>query len=252
MFKKISKLGGPILLAFFLVITACSPQNKNNNPTQSPSQEATSEQAAPTHESGLIVLSPFPTNTQEANVTAEATSGTPNSPSGNSPTSQPNGQPTGAPNSSPTNQATTPGVAASNTPAVAGTAPASSSSSGPADKYQFVTQNIPDKTQVRPGVEISMTWAVKNIGTTAWTTDYELRYFTGPANSAPNIVKFPKTIPPNTVANLTVEIVAPKATGDYDSWWKLTNAQGQNFGDVDLEFTVSNSPKNGTSATPST
>ncbi|HMD88110.1 MAG TPA: NBR1-Ig-like domain-containing protein [Anaerolineaceae bacterium] len=244
MFIKIPKLGGPILLAFILAITACSPQNNNNNPTQSPTQAATSEQAAPTHASGLIVLSPFPTDTQPANATAEATSGTPNSPAATAPI----GQPTGSPNSLPTNTASTPNVAASNTPAVVATTPPGSSSSGPADKYQYVSQNIPDKTQVRPGVEISMTWAVKNTGTTAWTTDYELRYFTGPANSAPNVVKFPKTVPPGTVANLTVEIVAPKSPGDYDSWWKLTNAQGQNFGDVDLLFTVTNTPK---SPTPS-
>ena len=247
MFKKIPKLGGPILLAFFLVITACSPQNKNNNPTQSLTQEATTEQADPTHESHLIELSPFPTNTQEANATAEAAATTPNSPDANAPT----GQPTGASNSVPTIQANIPVVAASGTQAVAATVPASSSGSGPADKYQYVSQNKSDKIQVRPGVQITITWAVKNVGTVAWTTDYSLRYFTGPANSAPNIIKFPKTVPPNSIANLTAVIVAPSNPGDYDSWWKLTNAQEQNFGDVDLEFTVTNTPKNGTSATPS-
>jgi len=246
MVKKISKLGGPILLAFFLVVTACSPQNKNNNPTQSPTQEATAEQAAPTSASHLIELSPFPTNTQAANGTAEATSTTPNSPGANSPTSQP----TGASNNIPTIQANPTGAAVTSTKAVAATVPAGSGS-GPTDKYQYISQNIPDKTQVRPGVEITITWAVKNIGTVAWTTDYTLRYFAGPSNSEPNTIKFPKTIPPNSIVNLTAVIKAPKTLGDYDSWWKLTNAQEQNFGDVDLEFTVTNSPKNGTSPTPS-
>jgi hypothetical protein len=247
MFKRISKLGGPILLAFILVITACSPQN-NNNPTQSPTQAATDAQGVPTHESHLIELSPFPSNTPEANETAEATSATAGTPDATLAA----GQPTSAPNSVPTIQANTPVVATTGTLAVAATIPASSSGSGPADKYQYVTQNVADKVQVRPGVEITITWAVKNVGTVAWTTDYTLRYFTGPANSAPNVVKFPKTVPPNSVANITAVIVAPKNTGDYDSWWKLTNAQGQNFGDVDLAFTVTNTPKNGASAaTPS-
>ncbi len=246
MFKKITKIGGPILLAFFLAITACSPQNKNNNPTQSSTQVSGTDQTAPTHESHLIELSPFPSSTPEANATIEATAGTPDA---NAPT----GAPTTASNGVPTLQPSTPVAAGSGTPPVAATAPPKSSGSGPADKYQYVTQNVPDKTQVRPGVEITMTWAVKNIGAAAWTTDYTLRYFTGPANSAPNIVKFPKTVPPGSVANLTVQIVAPSNPGDYDSWWKLTNAQGQNFGDVDLAFTVTNTPKSGTgtSATPS-
>ncbi|MDR3574481.1 MAG: NBR1-Ig-like domain-containing protein [Anaerolineaceae bacterium] len=251
MFKRIPKLGGPILLALILAVTACSPQNNNNPTTQSPTQAATSAQAAPTHTSHLIELSPFPSSTPEANATIQATAGTPDA---NAPTGQPNSQPTSAANSVPTIQANTPAAAASGTQTVAATATVSpsgsGSSSGPADKYKYVSQNYPDKTQVRPGVELTMTWAVENTGTTAWTTDYELRYFTGPANSAPNVVKFPKTVPPNTVANLTVEIVAPTNPGDYDSWWKLTNAQGQNFGDVDLMFTVTNTPKSGTSATP--
>jgi len=249
MFQKIVKSGGPILLAFFLLITACSPQNKNN-PTQSVTQDATSAQGAPTHESHLIVLSPFPSDTPEANATAVATSGTPDA---NAPTSAPNGGPTSAANNVPTLPAKTPVVATSGTPASAATVPAGSSS-GPVDKYQYVSQNIPDKIQVRPGVTITVTWAIKNIGTVAWTTDYTLRYFAGPPNSAPNIIKFPKTVPPGSIANITAAIVAPNVgvcPGDCDSWWKLTNAQEQNFGDVDLIFTVTNTPKSGISATPS-
>jgi hypothetical protein len=36
--------------------------------------------------------------------------------------------------------------------------------------------------------------------------------------------------------------------GDYTTWWKLTNPQFQNFGDVDFSFTVTNTPKAATAA----
>jgi hypothetical protein len=41
----------------------------------------------------------------------------------------------------------------------------------------------------------------------------------------------------------------PSEPGDYDLWFKLTNLAGQNFGDLDLVFTVSNNP---VKATPTT
>jgi hypothetical protein len=95
--------------------------------------------------------------------------------------------------------------------------------------------------KVSPGAVLTITWAIKNVGTIGWTPDYTIRYFSG-INAAKDFYPFPKTVPANAVVNLSVTINAPKAVGKYATWWKLTNPQGQNFGDVDFSFEVSTDP----------
>jgi outer membrane biosynthesis protein TonB len=148
-----------------------------------------------------------------------------------------------------TQPAEVPTQAAALTPPATGTQPAAPVSSTQ-DKAQYVSQNIADGVQVLPGRTITITWAVKNVGTVAWTTDYTLRYFAGPPVTGSQSIAFPKTIAPDATANLTVSIVAPATEGSYTSWWKLANAQGQNFSDVSLTFTVTNHPGSVPTATP--
>jgi hypothetical protein len=130
-------------------------------------------------------------------------------------------------------------VATSLTPVVNSALPASS---GAADKYQYIGQNIADKSQVKPGATITIQWSVKNTGTTAWTTDYSLRYFSG-VKAEETIYNLQKAVPAGQTTTLTVTLIAPSTLGDYNTWYKLTNKEGQNFGDVDFTFTVSNTPQ---------
>jgi hypothetical protein len=76
-----------------------------------------------------------------------------------------------------------------------------------------------------------------------------LRYFSG-IKSEKDSVNFLKAVPAGQTTTLSVSIVAPTAPGSYTTWWKLTNPQLQNFGDVDFTFTVTNTPSAATS-TPS-
>lgn len=141
--------------------------------------------------------------------------------------------------------------AAGTTPAAAGTAAATKAApaanagggTGPTDKYQFLGQTIADKIQVRPGTTMTITWTIKNAGTVGWTTDYSMRYFSG-IKAAKDFYNFSRAVPAEKSIDLTVTIQAPNVNGDYNTWWKLTNAQGQNFGDVDFSFTVTNTPSN--------
>jgi hypothetical protein len=114
---------------------------------------------------------------------------------------------------------------------------------GAADKYTYLGQNIADKTQLRPGRQVTVTWTVKNTGTNGWTKDYMLRYFSGPKPDK-DVYTFDKDVPAGGTINLTVTFTTPNDLGDYDLWFKLTNSQMQNFGDLDLAFTVTNSPNN--------
>ena len=119
--------------------------------------------------------------------------------------------------------------------------PTAGTKGGPkTDFYKYVGQNYPDNMKVSPGAVLTITWAIKNVGTIGWTKDYTLRYFSG-IKAQRDYYPFPQTVGANGVVNLSVTIAAPKAIGTYTTWWKLTNPQGQNFGDVDFNFEVSNS-----------
>ncbi|MBE0696517.1 MAG: hypothetical protein IH586_06305 [Anaerolineaceae bacterium] len=114
------------------------------------------------------------------------------------------------------------------------------------DKYQYLGQDIPDRSQFLPNRVVTITWTVKNVGTNGWTKEYILRYFSGPKPSK-DVYYFTKDVPVGDTINFIVTFTTPAAPGDYDLWFKLTNMAGQNFGDLDLVFTVSNNPVRATS-----
>jgi hypothetical protein len=150
----------------------------------------------------------------------------------------------------PTTDATGNNAAGGNTAGgnTAGGNAAAASGAGPADKYVFLGQSIPDKTQVRPGTQLTIIWTIKNDGAAAWSTDYTMRYFSG-IKASQDVYKFTKVVATDKTIDLMVTITAPSENGDYGTWWKLTNAQGKNFGDVDFSFTVTSNPTKAT-ATP--
>lgn len=110
-----------------------------------------------------------------------------------------------------------------------------------ADKAEWVSQNPADGTIVSPGQEFTTAWAVKNIGTTTWNTKYQLRYYLADAalRFSASDIKFPKEVKPGESVDLSVNMKAPGAGGDYTSIWVLTNDQGYNFYTLTLTIKVS-------------
>jgi hypothetical protein len=171
-------------------------------------------------------VSPTPTSTIEPSATP-APSDTPE------PTFPP--EPTTAPVSTAAPALTSPAL----TPAAVATQPVLNPAPAVPDKAQYVTQNFPDGYRFKPGTPVTIIWTVKNIGTVGWSTTYTLKYFAGEKGSK-NSIPFPKTVPPGGEVQLSVTFTVPKDLGSYTTWWKLVNAQGQNFSDVDFKFESSN------------
>lgn len=149
----------------------------------------------------------------------------------------------------------TPGVDAAGTPVTAGGAPTAAPTNAPVtggsgapDKYEYLGQNVADTTQILPNRAVSVTWTVKNSGTNAWTKEYTLRHFSGPAPDK-STYAFDKDVPAGGTINFTVTFTTPADPGTYDLWFKLTNAAGQNFGDLDLVYVVTSSPQKFTPTT---
>jgi hypothetical protein len=125
------------------------------------------------------------------------------------------------------------------TPAAVATQPVLNPAPAVPDKAQYVTQNFADGYRFKPGTPVTIIWTVKNIGTVGWSTTYTLKYFAGVKGSKTSI-PFPKTVPPAGEVQLSVTFTVPTVLGSYTTWWKLVNAQGQNFSDVDFKFESSN------------
>jgi len=88
---------------------------------------------------------------------------------------------------------------------------------------------IPDGTPMRQGERFIKTWRVRNAGTCTWR-GYALVFYSGDQMSAPPTVPIPDVVPPNTLVNVSVELVAPTRGGRQHSDWQFQDAAGRRFG----------------------
>lgn len=88
---------------------------------------------------------------------------------------------------------------------------------------------IPDDTPMRQGERFTKTWRVRNAGTCTWR-GYSLVFYHGDQMSAPPTVPIPDVVPPDTLVNVSVELVAPTRGGRQHSYWQFQDAAGQRFG----------------------
>ena len=108
------------------------------------------------------------------------------------------------------------------------------------DKASYESQSPLDNSHVERGAEFDISWYLLNTGTTTWTTDYSLRYFTGtnftkPGKGRWNLVQ---SVPPNTVGTCTVDAIAPENPVTYTMSVVLGNENDENFFIVDLTIVV--------------
>jgi hypothetical protein len=104
---------------------------------------------------------------------------------------------------------------------------------GPAgDRAVFVSDStIPDGSVIAPGAAFRKTWKLQNGGTTTWTTSYTLIFVSGEQMGTIVSVPLTQTISPGQQVEVSVDMVAPTATGKYQGYWKMKNASGQLFND---------------------
>lgn len=212
--RKSAVLG--CLVAFGLVLSACSQATPTVDPNEKITQVALTVQAELTR---VVALTPSvtPTIPPTATATMEPATAT----------------------------ATVPVATATNTQPAQPT-------QGP-DNLSYVSDvTVPDGSYWPPKKEFTKTWQVRNSGTTTWKKDvYKLIYIDGTLLGPVREVALTKDVKPGEEIQISVEMVAPADPGDYISYWKMTNADGQIFGDVlTVKFTVSNASPAAPTPTP--
>jgi hypothetical protein len=95
---------------------------------------------------------------------------------------------------------------------------------------------IPDGSRFPPGARMAKVWQVRNNGTCAWDTGYELIHVGGDLLGATSPAEVPTTAAGER-ANLEVIFVAPEQAGTYSSTWQLRSPQDEVFG-PSLELAV--------------
>jgi Ig-like domain from next to BRCA1 gene len=128
------------------------------------------------------------------------------------------------------------------TPTVTGTPPTPTSTNTPGpvtvtvppsacDRAQFIADvNVPDGTVMAPGATFTKTWRLKNVGACAWSTSYQLVYFSGEQMGAASSAAFPQNVPVGQTVNISINMTAPATAGSYRGFWMFKNASGALFG----------------------
>jgi|GEM_PF-3377837 len=132
------------------------------------------------------------------------------------------------------------GIVVTPTPTVTGTPPTSTPTrtAGPGivpasscNKAQFVSDvTIPDGTVILPGATFTATWRLKNVGSCAWTTSYQLVFVSGEQMGAPAFSALTKGVAVGETADISVVMTAPQVTGLYRGYWMIKDASGALFG----------------------
>ncbi|MBL8050464.1 MAG: hypothetical protein JNM46_04525 [Anaerolineales bacterium] len=98
------------------------------------------------------------------------------------------------------------------------------------DNSVFVADvTIPDKTAMTPGQAFTKTWKLQNNGTCPWTTAYKATFVSGNAMGG-NATALTITVQPGSSADISVAMIAPATAGTAIGYWRLSNANGTQFG----------------------
>lgn len=99
------------------------------------------------------------------------------------------------------------------------------------DRAMWISQTVQDDTAFAPGQTFTMSWRIQNDGDSTWTTKYRLRHYSGELFGAPKEIFLDKEVKPGETLDITVEMKAPTAPGEYRTDWVLSNENLRNFKD---------------------
>ena len=107
------------------------------------------------------------------------------------------------------------------------------------DLAEWVSQSVADGAVFTPGEDFTITWRLKNVGTSTWTPAYLFRYYSGNTFGAPEEILLGQEVPPGETVDISISMKAPTTLGDYRSDWVMSNELRSNFKQpVYLEITV--------------
>jgi len=146
-------------------------------------------------------------------------------------------------------QTTTPGLPSTALPTLTGaptlTPPAGNtplpvaSSTSTCNVMKFIDDlTIPDGSILAPGQNFTKTWRLRNDGTCTWTPSYAVVFSNGSSMSGPATQALVGNTNPGQLLDLSMNLTAPAAAGDYTGYYKLRDAGGTLFGQFYVQIKV--------------
>jgi hypothetical protein len=90
---------------------------------------------------------------------------------------------------------------------------------------------VPDGKTFDPGAAFTKTWRLKNVGTCAWTSGYDLVFAGGDAMGGPSAKQLTTDpVEPGETLDVSVDLTAPASAGTYRGNWELRGPEGDTFG----------------------
>lgn len=102
----------------------------------------------------------------------------------------------------------------------------------PCNLARFVDDvTVPDGTEFEPGESFTKTWSLRNIGSCAWSSGYDIVFYSGDAMGAPSAVQITSGIVnPGQTVEVSVDLTAPSSPGTYRGNWQLRDPSDVIFG----------------------
>ncbi len=89
--------------------------------------------------------------------------------------------------------------------------------------------SVEDGTEMAPGQDFEKTWLIKNTGSCTWSQEYKLAFGYGDKMSG-QAREIGKIVKPSETVEVSVVFAAPLVAGSYQSYWRMSNIAGVNFG----------------------
>ncbi len=96
---------------------------------------------------------------------------------------------------------------------------------------------VPDGTEFAPGAAFTKTWRLNNNGCLNWPAGTRLIFVRGERMGGPDSVAAPAASV-GTNVEISVNLTAPSAAGDYRGYWSLEAPDGTRFGQVYVDIKV--------------
>lgn len=101
----------------------------------------------------------------------------------------------------------------------------------PCNLATLTSETVPDDSEINVNASFVKTWTLKNLGSCVWTSGYRVVFASGDAMAGPASFQVTSgTVSPGESVVVSVNLVAPAATGTYRGNWKLQDGQGNVFG----------------------
>lgn len=96
-------------------------------------------------------------------------------------------------------------------------------------KASLVSETIPDGTTKAANEDFTKSWTFKNVGTCAWTSEFDFSFVSGEQMGGANI-DMTQSVAPGGEITISIPMTAPGSAGDYTGWWSFLDQGGNRFG----------------------